>query len=109
MTRQLVIGLAVALLAAGLSFAFGCTGFGGRSEFRTLRTDTIYSVRYYEEAEALTVVLRNGDVIEYAGVPEEIYRALLAAADKDAFLKDSIIGTYKSAHVDLSEPAAKKP
>ena len=107
MMRQLVIGWAAALVAAGLSFAFGCTGFGGRAEFKVLRTPAIYSVRYYEESQALTVVLRDGEVTEYAGVPEEVYRGLMTAPDKDAFLKDSIIGKFKSARVEFSEPAAK--
>lgn len=106
MTRQLAIGLVVAAMAAGLSFAFGCTGLGGSSAFRVMRTELIYSVRYDATSEALTVVQRNGDVFEYAKVPAEVYGDLLKAPDKDAFFRESVADKFKSSKLDFSKPPA---
>ena len=58
--------------------------------FQRVDSDVIYSVKYDEPGQVLTVVLVGGDVFDYQGVPKEVYEGLLAAKSKGAFFNENI-------------------
>lgn len=71
------------------------------TEFRQIDSDQIYSVRYFADTGVLAVLMQNGEGYDYRNVPQEAYRELLRAADKDDFFNQRIKGQYESSPWDL--------
>ncbi len=58
------------------------------------RSGAVRSVGYDPTTKALLVICESADAYRYAGVPKEVYDALLAAASREQFVRESIEGRY---------------
>ncbi len=108
MKRKLVFAsglLFVAIASAGL---LGCATRSERPEefdtgFTAIRTETLFSARYYESDGTLVVVRRNGDVFEYREVPAALAEQFFRAEDREGFYRDHLQGRFGESKADLSE------
>lgn len=95
------------LLTATAIFLCACATPGPDAEFDTgytpIRSETLFSARYYETDETLVVVRRTGDVLEYRGVPQALAEAFFAAEDKDAFFREHLEGRFGETKAELVE------
>ena len=58
------------------------------------RSGAVRSVGYDPTTKALLVICESADAYRYAGVPKEVYDALLAAPSRERFVRESIEGRY---------------
>ncbi|MDN5339634.1 MAG: hypothetical protein PWQ30_743 [Euryarchaeota archaeon] len=58
------------------------------------RPGAVRSVGYDPTTKALLVICESADAYRYAGVPKEVYDALLAAESRGRFIRESIEGRY---------------
>ena len=58
------------------------------------RSGAVRSVGYDPTTKALLVICESADAYRYAGVPKEVYDALLAAPSRGQFVRESIEGRY---------------
>jgi hypothetical protein len=63
-------------------------------KMQSVKSSNIDSVGF--EKGVLRVDFKSGDRFEYHGVPETLYRDLVAAKSPGAFLHHQIKGTYKA-------------
>jgi hypothetical protein len=61
---------------------------------QVVESQIIHSVGYNAASSMLEVRFRNGWTYEYDGVPEEVYRALMAAPSHGHYLKANIVDQY---------------
>lgn len=54
----------------------------------------VRSVGYDPTTRALLVNCESGNSYRYAGVPKKVYDALLAAASREQFVRESVEGRY---------------
>jgi hypothetical protein len=94
--------------AAGLAAVLATWGAGCAttpeeevSDFERLQTPGLFSVRYEAARQVLIVVLPNGDVYDYEGVPADLYDGLLKAPSKDEFFAERIRDRFKGTKVEL--------
>lgn len=59
----------------------------------------IRSVGYDPVGELLEIEFNTGSVYQYAEVPEEIYRELMAAESKGSYMHDYILEQYPYARI----------
>lgn len=69
--------------------------------FAPIRSAQIFSAKYFESDETLSVVLRSGEVLDYQKVPRALYEQFLAAEDKDAFYNDHLRGRFGERRSDF--------
>lgn len=91
--------LTLSPMAALLALLSACATRGPtEAEFETgftpIRSEMLFSARYYDGDETLVVVRRSGDVFEYRGVPKALAEQLLASEDRDAFYRDHVEGRF---------------
>lgn len=94
--RVVAAALAAAMGAGGLS---GCAA-SGASRFRVVRTGDIYSARHDAASGTLTIVARDGTVLDYSPVDPAIVSGFWAAGDKDAYYRETIKGKIPSTSFD---------
>ncbi|MDN7011749.1 KTSC domain-containing protein [Methanoculleus sp. FWC-SCC3] len=58
------------------------------------RSGAVRSVGYDPTTKALLVICESADAYRYAGVPKEVYDALLAAPSRRQFVRESVEGRY---------------
>ena len=63
---------------------------------RPVESSAITSVGYDRHSETLELEFQSGSVYDYLGVPQEVYRSLLAAPSKGRFVSRHIRGQYPS-------------
>lgn len=76
--------------------------------FTPIRSETLFSARYYDSDETLVIVRRSGDVFEYHGVPKALADQLLAAEDRDAFYRDHLEGRFGEIKVEFGAASPKE-
>ena len=54
---------------------------------------------YDEKAQEMRVIFKNGDTYRYLNVPKSIYKELLEAESKGAYMKTHVIDVYPSRRV----------
>ncbi len=64
------------------------------SQQSTGRAGGIRSIGYDPVTKALLIICESADAYRYAGVPKEVYEALLAAASREQFVRESVQGRY---------------
>ena len=72
---------------------------------RALHTERLKSAGYDARERCLEIELRDGEVIAYRGVPEEVARRFFAAPNPSAFWEDRIADEYPSGRVAGSTAA----
>ncbi|MDZ4197725.1 MAG: KTSC domain-containing protein, partial [Kiritimatiellia bacterium] len=76
---RLLVGVLAGLMLSACVSSGPNLDPGPETSFQPIRTETLFSIRYKPEERELTVVLRTGDVIDYADVPPEAAEGLLNA------------------------------
>lgn len=66
---------------------------------QVVSSQIILSVGYDSDADVLEVEFKNRWVYRYAGVPEDVYRALMAAPSHGKFLKARIVDHYPTVRI----------
>jgi hypothetical protein len=61
---------------------------------QVVSSEIIHSVGYDAASSTLEIQFRNGWVYEYEGVPQVVYRELMAAASHGKYLKRNIVDKY---------------
>lgn len=69
--------------------------------YTPIRSELLFSARYFEDVETLSVVLRSGDALDYHQVPRALFDQLLAAEDKDAFYRDHVQGKFGEKKIEF--------
>lgn len=69
--------------------------------YTPIRSELLFSARYFDEVETLSVVLRSGDALDYEKVPRALFDQFLAAEDKDAFYRDHLQGKFGEKKVEF--------
>lgn len=57
-------------------------------------SSVIAQLHYHQETRTLRVTYVSGKVYDYQGVPEKIYKHMMAAASKGKYLNEQIKGHY---------------
>jgi hypothetical protein len=81
-------------MAAQGSVLSGRTVWSGFCRLPFMPSTVIDHYSYKPESEILKVTFISGSVYEYTGVPEQLYRQLLASRSKGKFLNENIKGKY---------------
>ena len=71
---------------------------------RLVASRTITSIGYDVEAMILDIEFRRGGVYRYFGVPELLYRRLMACPSKGAFFNSSIAQRFRTEQLDGEGP-----
>ena len=71
---------------------------------RVVASSTIKSIGYDAEAMILEIEFRRGGVYRYLGVPELLYRRLMACPSKGAFFNSSIAQQFRAEQLDREGP-----
>ena len=94
--KSMRIGVVLLWMMGALLMA-GCAGtLGSSTGYQRVRSDLIFSVKYYEGAQTLSVLLNSGTGYDYEGVPQNVYGELLGAESKDEYYNTKIKDTYKA-------------
>jgi hypothetical protein len=64
--------------------------------YQKINSDAIYSVKYDEPIQTLTVVTFEEGVFDYEGVPKKVFEGFMAADDKDGFWQQKIKDKFKA-------------
>lgn len=102
--KALARGIAAAV--TGLMLA-GCAATGPAvigeplTSFIPIGSETIFSVRYEPDTGDLTVVLRNGDVLDFEKIPPERFEGLMDAEDRDAYFRERIEAEFESRKMEF--------
>lgn len=71
------------------------TAWAGAAGMQKLESSWLDEAGYDAETGTLTIRMKNSsDVYEYEGVPEEVYKAFLAAESKGGFFATEIQDKY---------------
>ena len=63
-------------------------------ERQPVSSSNLRSVGYDRDSSVLEIQFQTGSVYQYVGLPESVYRALLAAGSKGSFFNANIKGTF---------------
>ena len=67
---------------------------------RRVASSTIRSIGYDADTKILEIEFRRGGIYRYLGVPELIYRRLMASPSKGAFFNSSIAQQFRAEQLD---------
>ncbi len=90
--RPFIFGLAIAIV--GTPF-LPDTRAGASIERSPVESTSLASVGYDGAGKILEIEFRSGAVYQYVGVPEKVYRELLAADSKGRYFLKNIRGSYE--------------
>ena len=65
-------------------------------EHQAVRSRDIAIIGYEPETSTLEIAFRTGSVYRYAGVPEDVHRAFMAASSYGLYFRDHIREKYKA-------------
>lgn len=61
---------------------------------KPVTSSNLKSVGYDPESAMLEIEFHDGSIYQYSGVPQDVYKALMAAASLGSFLHKHIRGKY---------------
>lgn len=62
--------------------------------YQPIQSDNIYSAKYDEATQVLTIVFFEDGVYDYEAVPKQAYDAFIQADDKDGYFEEEIKDMY---------------
>ena len=68
-------------------------------KLRAVDSSMLLAVRYDDTTRELRVIFKTGDTHRYLNVPQAVYRELLKAESKGAYMKTHVIDVYPSRRV----------
>lgn len=107
MVKKLILMAAALILGSSLT-AEAFLGFGKKQEqqadamtatageFVSVESSLLRAVKYDESSQVLTVILVEGDIYEYKGVPKKVYEKLLSADSKGSYFVAEIRDEYEA-------------
>ncbi|MFH0953126.1 MAG: KTSC domain-containing protein [Verrucomicrobiota bacterium] len=96
--RNLAVVLCMVVLAVSVQFSLAEQPAAPAPvpELKPIESSVIKEVAYRAETQVLTVVFADsGDTYEYKGVPESVYKELMAAESKGTYFAANIKGKYE--------------
>jgi hypothetical protein len=63
-------------------------------KLRAVDSSMLVAVGYDEETKEMRVIYKTGDTYRYLNVPKSVYKELLSAESKGAYMKTHIIDVY---------------
>lgn len=78
-------------------------------EMKKINSGKLRAIGYDVRARILQVQLDNGDMLQYSGVGEDIWRRLGNSAAAWSFYRDNIEEEFTVKRVSASAPAGKNP
>ncbi|MDO8990299.1 MAG: KTSC domain-containing protein [Sideroxyarcus sp.] len=78
-------------------------------EMKKINSGKLRAIGYDARARILQVQLDNGDMLQYSGVGEDIWRRLSSSGAAWSFYRDNIDEEFTVKKVSASGPAVKNP
>ncbi len=78
-------------------------------EMKKINSGKLRAIGYDARARMLQVQLYNGDVLQFGGVSEDIWRRLSSSGAAWSFYRDNIEEEFTAKKVSVSAPAQKNP
>ena len=78
-------------------------------EMQKINSGKLRAIGYDGKARLLQVQLDNGDMLQYSGIGEEMWRRLSSSAAAWSFYRDNIEEEFSAKKVSGSAPAGKNP
>jgi hypothetical protein len=78
-------------------------------EMKKINSGKLRAIGYDARARTLQVQLDNGDMLQYSGVGEDLWRRISSSGAAWSFYRDNIEEEFTAKRISASTPAGKNP